>query len=238
MSLSWPGALSAVVALVAVALGTPDSTAASWAALSVSPVSTLLVALIAGVGALVQSFSDRYLQADPRKGEFSALVGVVVSAMTLVAASASLGLLLAGWVTAGAAFLAVVSRRSDLPGVAVLKRSMRRSLFVGDACLLAAVALVWWKVGDLNLAPSLLLGGARQLGGLHDLGARLARRCLSCRAPGFGIESIAPGLPCAWCRRPSEEAALRIECCPRCGYEERTAIEGSVDPRRCSWCNP
>lgn len=173
LGLSWLGATFAIVALVAIALRGPLASGASWAGCSANPVSVVLVALVVGVGALVQSFSDRYLQADLGKGRFSGRVGVVVSAMALVAASASLWLLLAGWVVAGTGFVAVVGYRSDLPGVAALRRSMRRSLVVGDLCLVIAVAVIWWRVGDLSLSPPSLLGGTHQLGALHDLVASL-----------------------------------------------------------------
>lgn len=70
------------------------------------------------------------------------------------------------------------------------------------------------------------------------LGARLAQRCPSCRAPGFGIEHLEQGLACSRCRRPSEEAAFRVERCPLCRFEQRIALAGFADPARCAWCNP
>ncbi len=165
VAMSWVAASCAVAVTVLVGATGP-------AVLSVGPVrlvadglSALVLVLVVGVGALVQSFSARYLQTDPSAGRFSRRVGVVVTAMAMVAASGDLAGLVAGWLVAGAGFASVLSYRSDLPGVERCVAAVRRALVVGDSCLVAAAAIIWARVGDVQLgSPHALLAAARQLG--------------------------------------------------------------------------
>ena len=173
--LSWAAAAAALVVLGVVVAHGPDALSVRGGpALVADPVSAVVLLLVTGVGAVVQSFSVRYLQADPSSGRFAGRVGAVVTAMTLVAASADLVGLAVGWTVAGVAFLGVLSCRNDLPGVAGCSRALRRALVVGDGCLLAATALVLDRAGDVQLGSAHALELAvRQLGPWHGVVAVL-----------------------------------------------------------------
>jgi NAD(P)H-quinone oxidoreductase subunit 5 len=173
--LSWAAAAAALTVTVLVAVHGSDTVSLYGALrLVADPVSVVVLVLVTGVGAVVQSFSARYLQTDPSAERFAVRVGAVVTAMTLVAASGDLAGLVVGWTAAGVAFLGVLSCRRDLPGVAGCTRALRRALVTGDGCLLVAAGLVWAKAGDVRLgSPHALAVAATQLGAWRGLVAVL-----------------------------------------------------------------
>lgn len=134
------------------------------------PLTVVLLTLVCGVGALVQSFSLRYLPADREAPRFFAATNVVVGAMAIVCTAVSVPLLLAGWVTAGVGFVAVVDARPDLPGVRASARRTLRMFALGDLALVVAVAVIGVRVGNIDLvAPGALRDAAGHLGGLSSL---------------------------------------------------------------------
>ena len=70
---------------------------------------------------------------------------------------------------------------------------------------------------------------------------RLACRCASCGAPGFGLVDRRPGLACAGCGLPTALARAEVHGCPACGIlVERPRADGlaAADPGHCDVCNP
>lgn len=171
---SWAGAAAAVVATALVVIRGPARFSVLGAQAVADPLTALLLVLVTGVGALVQSYSTRYLQADPTAHRFSGRVGLVVAAMGVVAVSGDLAGLLVGWVAASMGFVGVLGSRRDLPGVAGAVRATRRALGVGDACLLLAAGIVISHVGDVRLGtPGVLAAAAARLGPWHAVVAVL-----------------------------------------------------------------
>ena len=128
-----------------------------------SPLTVTLLVLVCVVSAVVQSFSVRYLQADRASFRFFAASNVLVSAMALVCTSLTIPVLVVAWVVAGLGFVAVVGYRSDYSGV---KASIRRTLamfVVGDSALVAALVIIGWRVGNVDLAATSTLGADRVL---------------------------------------------------------------------------
>lgn len=82
----------------------------------------------------------------------------------------------------------------------------------------------------------------RSLGELADrLGRRLATRCPTCRAPGWGRTDVVTGLPCAWCGQPTDLVAREVFTCAAGPHrDERPRSDGltAADPGRCATCNP
>lgn len=187
VALGWSGALMALGALVTVALGGPfglevgphsQPVVGLWA----DQLTVTLVTLICLVGAVVQSFSLRYLQGDRSAGRFLAGVNGVLAGMAVVCTSATLAGLVGAWLAVGGAFVAVLSCRRDLPGVRGAVRRTAGMFALGDAALVVALALVWLRAGNLDLvAPGALeevgdhLGGLRVLVALLVVGAALTR---------------------------------------------------------------
>lgn len=74
-----------------------------------------------------------------------------------------------------------------------------------------------------------------------DLIANARRRCPECGAPGFSHINSRPGLPCRWCRMPSDHALMLIYGCARCqASQEAPRPDGRdfIEPGECPNCNP
>ncbi len=195
---SWAAAALAAGATTAVAwrgpfelahLGT-SPTPLLWA----DPLTVTLLTLGCGVGAVVQSFSLRYLQADPRAPRLAAAANLVVTATSLVATAGSLALLVGAWVAAGTAFVAAVGYRRDLPGVRESVACTARCFAVGDSALVAALAVVWVRVGDVDLvSPGAIRAAAGRLGGLGTVVALLVVTAALCRSAQGPFRRWLPG---------------------------------------------
>lgn len=69
---------------------------------------------------------------------------------------------------------------------------------------------------------------------------KLHSLCPSCRSPGFWVEGVERGLPCARCGRPSAEPAAQLYRCRACGHAMSVARSDAsrADPAACEYCNP
>lgn len=182
IGLAWSAALLAAGSAAAVAVEGPflvgirsgRQPGAVVAGLWANPLTITLVLLVCVVGAVVQSFSGRYLRADPTRARFLAAANLVVAGMVLVCASATLDLLVAGWVLAGAAFVVALGCRLDLPGVRAARRRSAASFFVGDLALVVALVVVSARAGNVELAmPGALARATTRVGGWETVVALL-----------------------------------------------------------------
>ena len=178
--LGWVSALLALATAVWVALRGPLVVAVHvghgqvliglWA----NQLTVVLMVLVCVVGAVVQSFSLRYLQGDPTARRFIATANVVVASMAVVCTSATVTVLVVAWVAAGAAFLVVLGCRLDLPGVRAATWRAWRMFAVGDLALVTAAILVWVRDGNVDLVSTGALREATaHLGGLTTVIALL-----------------------------------------------------------------
>lgn len=65
--------------------------------------------------------------------------------------------------------------------------------------------------------------------------------CPECSFPGFGIEDIEAGLPCSWCKEPTNSTLAHIYKCKKCKYESKIMYPKGKkyeDPMYCNECNP
>lgn len=166
-------ALSAVAAGVVVASTHPFEVTVGgrrpWLGVRADHLTVTLLGLVCAVGAIVATFSLRYLRGDPHAGRFFAAGGGLVTAMGVVATSVTAVGLVIGWVAAAAAFLVMVGYRDDLPGVADAARVTRRWFAAGDTALAAAVVIVTWRAGNVGLGA----GAGARLGGWRTIVAGL-----------------------------------------------------------------
>lgn len=74
----------------------------------------------------------------------------------------------------------------------------------------------------------------------ENLLERLFSPCPRCGSPGYWVDDIRTGLPCAWCRTPTHEIVADIWACPGCGHrqEAERPHEEFADPAHCDSCNP
>ena len=119
--------------------------------LHASRVTAPLGLLTTGVGLVVQSFASRNLQGDLFGRRFFVLASLLTAATTSVAFAATLGLLCAAWIVAGLALAALVTHRATWQPARRSSRRTLRSLWVGDAALLAATLLAVASVGEIDL---------------------------------------------------------------------------------------
>jgi len=183
----WIGAFLAGLLVVVVsvrgAFGVGvDSSRGVVLGLSADRLTVTLIALVLGIGAVVQSFAVRYLRTDGRSSRFVTGAGLLVASMTVVASSTTLGGLVVGWVAASAGFLVIVGYRQDLPGVRGSARRTALAFLVGDGALVAAVVVVALRVGNVALVGPVgpgpaggRLGGAGAIVALLIVVAALAR---------------------------------------------------------------
>lgn len=133
-----------------------------------------LLVLICVVGALVQSFSVRYLSPDRAAHRFFAAANMVIVSMAIVSTSATAAVLIAAWITAGIAFVGVVGYRSDLPEVRASARRTLKMFMLGDLALVATLAILLVRVGNVDLvSPSSLEATSARLGSLTTVVAFL-----------------------------------------------------------------
>ncbi|MFN8592933.1 MAG: DUF6671 family protein [Thermomicrobiales bacterium] len=74
-----------------------------------------------------------------------------------------------------------------------------------------------------------------------DLVANAMRRCPRCGTPGFSHLMSRPGLPCRWCRMPTNLVLALEFGCVRCGERrDMPRPDGRVvaEPGECPICNP
>lgn len=73
------------------------------------------------------------------------------------------------------------------------------------------------------------------------LAATARRGCPACGAPGFEVVDRRPGLPCAWCRLPTDLTLALVYGCQRCDHRaEAGRPDGreQAKPAECPNCNP
>lgn len=126
-----------------------------------------LLLLLCSVGALVQSYAGRYLHGDAHATRFEIAAAVTVSAMAVVATSATIAGMAGGWVVAGLGFAAAAGYRRDLPGVPGLVRKITKTLLIGDAALVVATVIIFAKAGNVSLRPQSLEQAVADLGIWH-----------------------------------------------------------------------
>ena len=74
-----------------------------------------------------------------------------------------------------------------------------------------------------------------------DLVANLKSACPSCGCPGFVIREVKRGLPCEYCKLPTQLVLAEIRSCQRCNFQqERQFPEGAEKAPQewCGYCNP
>ncbi|MFZ5630192.1 MAG: DUF6671 family protein [Spirochaetota bacterium] len=73
------------------------------------------------------------------------------------------------------------------------------------------------------------------------LARRLQRVCPACGVPGYGLVDTETGLPCDWCRRPTQLVQKEIHGCALCGHLSHALRQDGLihaDPAQCDYCNP
>ncbi len=110
--------------------------------------SSLLLAVVAGTGVVVASFSRRNVDVDPRARRFFTLLGVLVSGSALVVVPGAAVALVVGWWGSSWALIGLVGHRSELAATRRAQRRTATALLVGDVALLSAIVIAVAASGD------------------------------------------------------------------------------------------
>jgi hypothetical protein len=65
--------------------------------------------------------------------------------------------------------------------------------------------------------------------------------CPQCQIPGFTVVEVRLGLPCSWCKSPTESVKSHIYSCSKCQYATEVWYphqKKTEDPTYCNYCNP
>jgi len=73
----------------------------------------------------------------------------------------------------------------------------------------------------------------------EELAIRINSLCPQCESPGWGVTSSVRGLHCADCGEETDATRAFVYGCVSCTFTtEGDPLATSIDPSRCSWCNP
>ena len=74
-----------------------------------------------------------------------------------------------------------------------------------------------------------------------DLVKNIYNLCPKCSWPGFKLIETKKGLPCSWCKLPTQLILSHQYNCHKCGYTEEKLYPNGIeqaDPGQCQYCNP
>jgi len=164
---AFGGAVAAFVGLLTHSASDRDfiSTAWTWitggsyqSGLSVliDPLSTFMMLIVAGVGALIVWYSIGYMDGDDEERRYFAYMSLFVFSMLLLVQAGNLLLLLAGWGMVGLSSYLLIGYWHDRPSaVAAAKKAFIMNA-IGDATMALAFFLLIEKAGSLDFG---ILGG-------------------------------------------------------------------------------
>lgn len=142
------------------------------------PVGVVLLLLVFGVSAVVQSFAVRYLAGDPRGWVFTAGAGLLTTASAGLMTAGTLIGLAAFWSVAGLALCLLLGLYRHLPAARDGVRRTATAFLIGDLALWAAVAVAtatWGRIELRAIETGQLSGPALPVVGCLIAIAALAR---------------------------------------------------------------
>jgi len=125
---------------------------------SVSPYLGLSLAigvLTLFVAAIVATFSLRYMRADDQSTRFFLTLGALVAAVLAFLFTGNLLVLGIAWCASGWLLAALIGHAEGWVEAKAAGRRTRHAFFLGDAALLAALGILGWHAGSLQLDASI-----------------------------------------------------------------------------------
>lgn len=108
--------------------------------------------LIAFVGLVIARFSVRYLDGDPRQGRFFRWLAFTLGAVLLLVVSRNLVMFTAAWMLTSVGLHQLLEHYADRPWAIWAARKKFLISRLGDAMLVAALALTFWCFGSADYA--------------------------------------------------------------------------------------
>jgi NADH-quinone oxidoreductase subunit L len=129
----------------------------------VDPLSTFMMLIVAGVGALIVAYSIGYMDGDDEERRYFAYMALFVFSMLLLVQGGNLLLLLAGWGLVGLSSYLLIGFWHERPSaIAAAKKAFVMNA-VGDATMALALFLLIQRTGSLDFET--VFGQAGSLGG-------------------------------------------------------------------------
>ena len=116
-------------------------------ALVVDVLAVLMLLLILGLSAVIQSFAVRYLRGDSRQGWFVVTANLVTGFSALMVSADSVALFAAAWVAVGVSLLALFATYPHSPQARDGVRRAAVRFAIGDLALIAAVIVILISAG-------------------------------------------------------------------------------------------
>ncbi len=113
--------------------------------------SILMFSMIAILGFIVIRFSLNYLDGDERQGRFIGRLAATIAAVQLLVLAGNLGLLLISWILTSISLHRLLVFYKNRPGAIIAARKKFLVARIADACLLAAVLLLYFQFETGNL---------------------------------------------------------------------------------------
>ncbi|MCW1959287.1 MAG: proton-conducting transporter membrane subunit [Mycobacterium sp.] len=171
------GFLGAVALAVGSARGVSPSAHILGGEFNVDRLAAVLLLLVFGVSAIVQTYAVRYLTGDPRAAWFAGGAGLLTAASAGLTAAASLVTLAACWTLAGVALCLLLATYWQLPAARDGWRRTVMAFLIGDLALWVAVvaATATWGRIDLRAEGPAPVGGTPAILGVLVVLAALSR---------------------------------------------------------------
>lgn len=193
---------AAVLALLGiVALGLLGPHTARWApwghdaalavALRLDAVSAVMLGLITFLGAVVLSFSRRYLAGDAGQARFFSWMSLTLGSVLLMVLAGHLLLLLAAWVATSLCLHRLLLHYPDRAGAVFSARKKFVVSRAGDACLLGAALVLRANYGTFDLEAIFAAVAVGSTAGLGLAGGLLAA-CAMLKSAQFPFHSWLP----------------------------------------------
>jgi NADH-quinone oxidoreductase subunit L len=129
----------------------------------VDPLSTFMMLVVAGVGALIVAYSIGYMDGDDEERRYFAYMALFVFSMLLLVQGGNLLMLLAGWGLVGLSSYLLIGFWHERPSaIAAAKKAFVMNA-VGDATMALALFLLIQRTGSLNFET--VFSQAGSLGG-------------------------------------------------------------------------
>lgn len=113
------------------------------------------------VAAVASSFSLRYMRADTGSKRFFLILGALVAAVLTLLCSGNLLVLATGWCASGLLLAELIGHSAGWSEAKAAARRARLAFAAGDTALFAALGILAWQTGSLNIDT--VLSGAGKL---------------------------------------------------------------------------
>lgn len=114
------------------------------------------------VAAIVATFSLRYMRADDRSTRFFVNLSALVASVLAFLFTGNLIVLGIAWCASGWLLAGLIGHSGGWKEADAAARRARLSFFLGDAALLAAIGILGWHAGSLQV-DAIIVGGAVSL---------------------------------------------------------------------------